>query len=77
MSPARQHKPVNAKARSKAHSGVAATFVVILGNIPWYMYTDPESLQAWAPFFSAPEFVALATVGMTWVISELDYLFRR
>ena len=71
-----QPRSINAKVRSKSHSAIAATLIVILGNIPWYMYTNPESLAAWAPFFSAPEFIALSTAAVTWIISEIDYLFR-
>lgn len=69
---------INSKAiRTKMHSSVATTMMILLGYVPWYLYLDPQTISAWEPMVTSVEFIAGITTVFTWVIAELDYLIRK
>ena len=63
--------------RSKLHSTIAATTIVLLGNVPWYLYMSSRTLGAWTPFFASVEFIGVMTTVLTWIISEIDHHKRK
>jgi len=65
--------------RTKSHSGLAASTIVIFGYVPWYEMLGVSSgfAKQWSPLFSSTEFVAILTMLVTWVYSELDNLLGR
>ena len=81
-----RHKKINGPeslknpvVRSKSHSGLAASTVVLCGYIPWYsmMGVSAAFERQWSPLFSSTEFVAAITMLVTWINSELDNIFGR
>ena len=79
-----RHKKINGPVKSpvvrtKSHSAAAATTIVILGYVPWYSLLGASTSFAkqWSPLFSSTEFVAVLTMLVTWVYSEVDQLFGR
>ena len=81
-----RHKKINGPeplknpvVRSKSHSGLAASTVVLCGYIPWYgmMGVSAAFERQWSPLFSSTEFVAAITMLVTWIYSELDNIFGR
>ena len=81
-----RHKKINGPeplknpvVRSKSHSGLAASTVVLCGYIPWYSMLGVSAAFAkqWAPLFNSTEFVAAITMLVTWIYSEIDNIFGR
>ena len=79
-----RHKKINGPVKSpvvrtKSHSAAAATTIVIFGYIPWYslLGVSTSFSKEWSPLFSSTEFVAVLTMLVTWVYSEVDQLFGR
>jgi len=81
-----RHKKINGPeslkspvVRTKSHSAAAATTIVIFGYIPWYSLLGVSTLcsKQWSPLLSSTEFIAVLTMLVTWVYSEVDQLFGR
>ena len=81
-----RHKKINGPeslkspvVRTKSHSAAAATTIVIFGYIPWYslLGVSTSFSKEWSPLFSSTEFIAVLTMLVTWVYSEVDQLFGR
>ena len=65
--------------RTKSHSAAAATTIVILGYIPWdgLLGVSASFMRQWTPLLSSTEFIAVLTMLVTWIYSEVDQLFGR
>ena len=65
--------------RTKSHSAAAATTIVIFGYIPWYslLGVSTSFTRQWSPLLSSTEFIAVLTMLVTWVYSEVDNIFGR
>ena len=65
--------------RTKSHSAAAATTIVIFGYIPWYslLGVSTSFSKQWSPLLSSTEFIAVLTMLVTWVYSEVDNIFGR
>ena len=81
-----RHKKINGPksiaspvVRSKSHSAAAATTIVIFGYVPWYSLLGVSSsfTRQWSPLFNSTEFIAVVTMLVTWIYSELDNIFGR
>jgi len=81
-----RHKKINGPeslkspvVRSKSHSAAAATTIVIFGYVPWYSLLGVSSAftRQWSPLFGSTEFIAVVTMLVTWIYSELDNIFGR
>jgi len=72
-----QKNKVSPAIRSKIHSSLAATMVVLIGNVPWYLYMSNKSLDAWSPFFGSVELIGFTTTLLTWCIAEFDHMKRK
>jgi len=63
--------------KTKLHSAIAAGTIVLMGQIPWYLYFDYKDINAWAPFFGHEIFISGCTVMLTWAIAEVDFARRK
>ena len=81
-----RHKKINGPeplkspvVRTKSHSAAAATTIVILGYIPWdsLLGVSASFMRQWTPLLSSTEFIAVLTMLVTWIYSEVDQLFGR